>query len=169
MAAPTAQRAPAGAQEVTGSWGRVAFLSDWGAGVGGGRWSGAAVLAEYVCGAPGHALAGRRRGPGSLAGARVLELGSGTGLCGLALAAGGAAAVTVTDVRGAVPLMAANVALNGLGGRVRAEPLEWCVQLRAADWAPAVGRAMTLCGIHFESGGWWCMSTINYCSFLCMV
>jgi predicted nicotinamide N-methyase len=97
------------------------FWSDWDAGVGGGRWSGAAVLAEYICGAPAHALRGV---PGGLPCARVLELGAGTGLCGIALAAAGAAHVLVTDVRPAVPLMAANCALNALPNACAA-PLDW--------------------------------------------
>lgn len=58
--------------------------------------------------------------------ARVLELGSGTGIGGLAAAAGGARAVVMTDGRAAaLPLLEANADANGFGDTVHAAQLEW--------------------------------------------
>ena len=69
--------------------------------------------------------------PSLLARARVLELGSGTGLCGLAAARLGARHVVLTDLEGLLPALLANVERNtahlrGLG------PLD--VQARAFEW-----------------------------------
>ena len=55
--------------------------------IGSSLWEGALVLLAHLQALP----------PGALAGARVVELGAGVGLCGLACAALGAAAVALTD------------------------------------------------------------------------
>ena len=63
-------------------------------------------------------------------GARVLELGSGTGLSGLALAKKQKdATVWLTDQAQMIPLMQVNIALNNLGERVHATVLDWGSQL----------------------------------------
>ena len=55
----------------------------------------------------------------------VVELGAGTGACGLAAAALGAHDVLLTDQPSLLPTCLANVAANGMERCVRAEALEW--------------------------------------------
>jgi predicted nicotinamide N-methyase len=98
-------------------------------------WDGALVLAAYL--SQPRALAALERRLGRRC-ARVLELGAGTGLAGLALAASGAlpagARVVLTDLGAVTDFLAANVARNaGAGGAlaargaaaVRVAPLRW--------------------------------------------
>lgn len=59
-----------------------------------------------------------------LAGKRVLELGAGTGVAGLAAARQGAE-VFVTDLPEMLPLLAANIGANSLAARAEAMPLRW--------------------------------------------
>ena len=54
----------------------------------------------------------------------VLELGSGTGLCGIAAAALGAQSVTITDLPPMLPLLERNAAANSVHCEVKA--LDWC-------------------------------------------
>ena len=78
------------------------------------------------------------RTPGCYADLDVLELGSGTGVVALALAAlEPTARIIATDIDDLVPLMDENIKLNGLGDSVRALELPWCV--RASVCADASG------------------------------
>ena len=82
----------------------------------------------------GCALAGAMQaGIVPCAGASVIELGSGTGLCGIVAAACGARDVTLTDLPPLLPLLARNAATNGVDCSVRA--LDWCADERALDLA----------------------------------
>jgi predicted nicotinamide N-methyase len=64
--------------------------------------------------------------PELVRGKRVLELGSGTGLCGLAVALLGARQVVLTDYNDpAMELLADNVALNGVQERCLCRKLTW--------------------------------------------
>ena len=64
-------------------------------------------------------------------GKRVLELGSGSGVVGIAAATMGAEAVCLTDHHSALPLLQHNIALNKMGGgetsgnKLKAEALNW--------------------------------------------
>ena len=58
----------------------------------------------------------------------VVEIGSGTGVAGLAAAVAGASAVTITDLASVVPRLEAAIAQNAesiAGAEVHAAPLEW--------------------------------------------
>jgi predicted nicotinamide N-methyase len=85
------------------------FEDPAGSGPGGALWDAAVVLAQHL-----HSL--------TLRGARVLELGAGTGLPGLAAARLGAH-VTLTDRPRALPLLRRNAEHNGLA--VTVLELEW--------------------------------------------
>ncbi len=61
----------------------------------------------------------------------MLELGSGTGLAGLAASALGAARVVLSDLPYVMPQLAAAIAANTgtAKGVVEALPLDWCVSV----------------------------------------
>lgn len=115
-----------------------------GAGPGGALWDGSIALAQHVA---AHFADG-------LAGQRVVELGAGTGLPGLAAARLGAR-VVLTDRPRALPLLARNVQANGLADCVSVEPLEWsrpgCAALLASGPVHLVLAAE--CIAHEESFG----------------
>jgi predicted nicotinamide N-methyase len=78
-------------------------------------WPSASELCAYLAARPELVL-----------GKRVLELGSGTGLCGLAVALLGARQVVLTDYNDpAMELLADNVALNGMQERCTCRKLTW--------------------------------------------
>lgn len=86
------------------------------AGPGGCVWDAAVALAQYVATEFSHA--------DGLRGKRVLELGAGTGVPGLAAARLGAD-VVLTDRARALELLRRNVAANGVTDRVTVCELEW--------------------------------------------
>ncbi|VDP31537.1 unnamed protein product [Heligmosomoides polygyrus] len=69
-----------------------------------------------------------------LAALRVLELGAGTGICGLVLAAIGAD-VTITDLPSRIPLLQKNYEVNKSNciGSVQIKPLDWAAAERLPD------------------------------------
>ena len=85
---------------------------------GGKLWDAALSLLAHVGAAGG-------RADERVKGKAVLELGSGIGAVGLGARVHGASNVTVTDVEEVVPLLEANVKLNGLD----------CVEALALDWS----------------------------------
>lgn len=86
-------------------------------GCGGQLWPAGMVLARHLL----------RHGQKALSNARVLELGAGGGLVGLAVARGCAVRppVFMTDQAGMEALMRHNTALNRLDGRVEVRVLNW--------------------------------------------
>ena len=85
-------------------------------GDGGVVWEAATATLEYL---------DAEYGNGALAGWRVLELGAGTGICGLACAALGASHVTLTDLQGALPLLRDNVQTSEHSEAVDVKALTW--------------------------------------------
>ncbi|CAE6359512.1 unnamed protein product [Rhizoctonia solani] len=88
----------------------VKLVVDAGPGI---AWPAGEVLSRYLA----------RRG--SLAGQRVIELGSGTGLVGLVAGLLNAEEVVITDQEQLVNIMEENIELNNLQDRVRASVLNW--------------------------------------------
>ncbi|KAI2630008.1 putative methyltransferase-domain-containing protein [Xylaria nigripes] len=89
-------------------------------GCGGQLWPAGMTLARYML----------RYHAAGLAGKRILELGAGGGLVGLAVARGcdlgdAGAPLYITDQMEMFSLMQHNIALNGLGGKVEALLLNW--------------------------------------------
>ncbi len=80
-------------------------------------WSSSFVFAEYLL---------RVQPVGSWRGKRVLELGAGTGMLGIALAMAGAD-VTMTDLAHITPLTVENIDKNstGIKGQCRAVSYKW--------------------------------------------
>lgn len=58
-------------------------------------------------------------------GLRAIEIGAGTGACGLAAALLGVGHVILTDVEDLLPLLGGNIRRNGLGPKAEARRLEW--------------------------------------------
>jgi hypothetical protein len=93
---------------------------------------GAAAVVAAAAAAPAAPLGGSADAAGDdfpLQGVRVLELGSGTGVCGIACALLGAD-VLLTDLEAALPLLEVNVgsnaaAIGAAGGNVRVQALRW--------------------------------------------
>lgn len=86
---------------------------------------------------------------------KVLELGSGTGLVGIAAAAIWRCAVTLTDLPEICPNLAANIEDNrlficGRGGNAAAEKLDWR-QGQADPVRYEVSISILVIGMHFQS------------------
>lgn len=93
-------------------------------------WDGAAAAARYMEAAAAEILGSGVRS--------VLELGSGTGLAGLAAAAALHLPTLLTDLPEVLPSLRHNIAANpGLAGLASAAPLDW----RAPRLPPAADRA----------------------------
>jgi hypothetical protein len=75
---------------------------------------------------------------------RVLEIGSGTGLCGIAAALLGAEDVLLTDLPPLLPLLRRNVEANGVARTTRVRTLDWREET-PADW-PASWHADVILG-----------------------
>ncbi|KZV65514.1 S-adenosyl-L-methionine-dependent methyltransferase [Peniophora sp. CONT] len=100
---------------------QLSLAVDAGPGCGGITWPAGEVLTRYLA----------RRGPDALAGTRVLELGSGTGLVGLLAGALGAR-VYITDQAPLLATMEKNIALNSMiAPNVSAVELNWGEPLSA--------------------------------------
>lgn len=91
----------------------------------------------------------------SVAGLRVLELGCGLGLVGLAAALVGASDVVLTDsAEASVQCAMANAQLNGLQGCVRSSQLDWeC--FATAEGGQAACLAAGMGGTDVGDPGWW--------------
>lgn len=81
-------------------------------------WDCGLVLAHYL-------IKQAELGKCLVAGQRVIELGSGTGIVGLTAAALGAQAVTLTDKQQILPLLQRNIQRNGLQDSTQAVTLDW--------------------------------------------
>ena len=115
-------------------------LSTEGAGTTGGVLWGTALAAAHLLCSARDAFWSRRR--------TVLELGSGTGVLGLAAAARGCD-VTLTDQRALLPLLRRNAEANArviaaAGGRARAAELDWS-RAESAALAAALAPDLVLC------------------------
>jgi predicted nicotinamide N-methyase len=86
----------------------------------------------------------REEKPDPVAGARVLEIGAGTGVVGLALARSGAKSVVLTDKHSQLPLMRKNIEHNDdsdeLLAPVKVLPLVW-----GADWQAESDSSLSAC------------------------
>ena len=104
----------------------IAEASDvTGATAGDGLWASAPALLEWLS-ADDQTLPGSDMSRRSLfEGQSVLEVGSGTGFVGLALAKLGASRVTLTDLPQRLPILKRNVEENGLEDDVSVQALAW--------------------------------------------
>jgi predicted nicotinamide N-methyase len=95
-----------------------------GAGIGSISWAGGEALARYLLAHPAH-----------VTGRRVLELGCGIGVAGLAARGAGAARVILTDRASLLELARSNVASNlpALGGGVDVTELDWASPAAAPE------------------------------------
>ena len=127
---PTRERIPAGRITETHLDGLLSsplrLIEDLTTGCGGQLWPAGIRLAKYVI---------RRYGTEGLHGKRIVELGAGGGVTGLAVAMevpgvgeakdGVNGVLWMTDIEDMVELMKKNVALNQLDGKVEAGLLDW--------------------------------------------
>jgi len=96
------------------------LYQDVGPGCGGKTWPAGEVLSNYMI--------RKYKGTDLLKGKTILELGSGTGLVGLAIAKEvdlGEGTLYITDQKNMVDIMAANINLNSVGTKVVACELDW--------------------------------------------
>ncbi|KAF8901633.1 putative methyltransferase-domain-containing protein [Gymnopilus junonius] len=93
----------------------ISLVVDAAPGCGGLAWPAGQILANYLV----------QKGPKYIKGKTVLELGSGTGLVGLAVGALGDAKVLITDQAPLLSIMRSNVSLNNLQERVMVAELNW--------------------------------------------
>eukprot|EP00904_Undaria_pinnatifida_P005369 jgi/Undpi1/1962/HiC_scaffold_12.g05349.m1 len=104
------------------------FECDWGVGIGGGLWSTGILLTQHLC---QHAALY----DGVFRGKRVLELGSGTGLVGVAAARfGPPAEVVITDLESHLDICRKNVTRNVEDNETGSCP----VKVQAYDWTEKV-------------------------------
>ena len=94
---------------------RLELRCDWGVGIGGGLWAAGLLLSRHIAARSASCYGGGEQDGGahslSMRGKRVLELGSGTGLLGLAVAASCAPAeVVITDLESHCDLIRFNCA-----------------------------------------------------------
>jgi hypothetical protein len=89
------------------------FSDEW---LGTAVWPAARVLVDFM---------EKHRSLLNLPSLSIIELGSGTGVCGLAAAALGAAQVTLTDQSALLRTLAHNICLNSLGSSVACRELTW--------------------------------------------
>ena len=115
----------------------VAEASDvTGATAGDGLWASAPALLEWLS-ADDQTLPGSDMSRRSLfEGQSVVEVGSGTGFVGLALAKLGASRVTLTDLPQRLPILKRNVEENGLEDAVSVQALAWGTTSSAIDNEP---------------------------------
>ncbi|CAM9168985.1 unnamed protein product [Choristocarpus tenellus] len=106
-----------------GNRGSLSLTCDWGVGIGGGLWSTGLLMTKHLCAYPSFY-------DNLLAGRRVLELGSGTGLVGLTAAMfGPPSEVVITDLASHIDIcshnLTANVDLIPDQCKVRVEEYDW--------------------------------------------
>ncbi|KAI1332689.1 putative methyltransferase-domain-containing protein [Xylariaceae sp. FL0255] len=116
-------------------------------GCGGILWQAGLVLASYML---------RYHAKGELAGKRMLELGAGGGLVGLAVAKGcelggeGHPPLLITDQQEMFSLMKHNIALNELEKKVEAELLNWGEPLPDSVWSNPPDVVLAADCVYFE-------------------
>jgi len=93
----------------------ISLVVDAAPGCGGLAWPAGQILASYLV----------QKGPEHIKDKNILELGSGTGLVGLAVGALGTANVWITDQAPLLSIMERNVSLNNLQGRVAVAEFNW--------------------------------------------
>lgn len=94
-------------------------------GVNGKLWDGGLALARFLASAPPGEWLAPPAAEAPLPGLRAVELGAGTGVGSLALAALGLSVVATDEDEGSLGLLRLSSAANGLEGRVRTEVLAW--------------------------------------------
>ncbi|CAM9518721.1 unnamed protein product, partial [Chrysoparadoxa australica] len=108
--------------------GSLSLTTDWDVGIGGGLWSTGVQLVEHFAMFPNLYLS-------ILKGKRVLELGSGTGLVGLAATAFDPCEVAITDLASHLDIIAVNLERNKANGII---PDSCIVKVQKYDWGEAL-------------------------------